>query len=69
MYIIPGEHNQAMLFGALLAYRIMYYLLPLVFSAIILFSYEGYLKYVKRQKLEKIKLFRLQEVAQQEKAG
>ncbi|MBR2922448.1 MAG: UPF0104 family protein [Alphaproteobacteria bacterium] len=69
MYIIPGEHNQAMLFGALLAYRIMYYLLPLIFSAVVLFSYEGYLKYVKRQKLEKIKLFRLQEIAQQEKAG
>ena len=40
MYIIPGEHNQAMLFGALIAYRIIYYLLPLVFSAIILIVYE-----------------------------
>ncbi len=40
MYIIPGEHNQAMLFGALIAYRIIYYLLPLVISAVALLSYE-----------------------------
>jgi phosphatidylglycerol lysyltransferase len=66
MYIIPGEHNQAMLFGALLAYRIIYYLLPLVVSAVVLFSYEGYLKYIKKQKLDKIKLFRMQEIAKQE---
>lgn len=67
MYIIPGEHNQALLFGALLAYRIIYYLLPLVLSAIVLFSYEGYLKYIKKQQLERIKLFRMQEIAKQEK--
>lgn len=67
MYIIPGEHNQAMLFGALLAYRVIYYLMPLVVSAIVLFSYEGYLKYVKKQKLDKIKLFRMQEIARSEK--
>ncbi len=65
MYIIPGEHNQVMLFGALLAYRIIYYLLPLVVSAIVLFSYEAYLKYVKKQQLDRIKLFRLQEMAKQ----
>lgn len=45
MYIIPGEHNQATLFGALIAYRIIYYLLPLIISGIVLFSYEGYLGY------------------------
>ena len=56
MYIIPGDHNQAMLFGALLAYRIIYYLLPMVVSAVMLFSYEGYLKYVKKQRLEKLKI-------------
>ena len=67
MYIIPGDHNRALLFGALIAYRIIYYLLPLVFSAIALFSYESYLKYVKKQKIEKIKLFRMQEIAKQEK--
>lgn len=67
MYIIPGEHNQAMLFGALLAYRVIYYLLPLMISAIVLFSYEGYLKYIKKQQLDKIKLFRMQEIARQEK--
>jgi len=40
MFIIPGEHNQAMLFGALIAYRIIYYLLPLVLSGIMLLVYE-----------------------------
>ena len=58
-----------LLFGALLAYRVIYYLLPLVVSAVVLFSYEGWLKYVKKQKLEKMKLFRMQEIARQEKAG
>ncbi|MCQ2740933.1 MAG: lysylphosphatidylglycerol synthase domain-containing protein [Alphaproteobacteria bacterium] len=62
MYIIPGEHNQALLFGALLAYRIIYYLLPLVIWAIALFSYENYLKYKKKKKIEKIKLFRMHEM-------
>lgn len=57
MYIIPGEHNQATLFGALIAYRIIYYLMPLVFSGIILVTYESYLKFVKKQRLEKIKIF------------
>ena len=37
-----------MLYGALIAYRIIYYLLPLVISGIALLSYEGYLGY--RQK-------------------
>ncbi len=45
MLIIPGEHNQALLFGALIAYRIIYYLLPLLISGIVLFVYEGYLRY------------------------
>lgn len=67
MYIIPGEHNQVLLFGALLAYRVIYYLLPLLVSAVVLFSYEGYLKYIKKQTLEKMRLFRMQEIAQQEK--
>ena len=51
MYIIPGEHNQALLFGALVAYRIIYYLFPLVISGIILVSYEGYLRYIKSRRL------------------
>jgi len=46
--IIPGADNQAMLYGSLIAYRIIYYLLPLVLSGIALLSYEGYLGY--RQK-------------------
>jgi len=53
MYIIPGEHNQAMLFGALIAYRIIYYLLPLVISAIALVSYELGLGFAKKKCLEK----------------
>ena len=38
--ILPGQDNQAILFGALIAYRIIYYLLPLVLSGIVLFCYE-----------------------------
>ena len=57
MYIIPGEHNQALLFGALIAYRIIYYLLPLLLSFVVLFSYEAYLRFVKKQQLERIRIF------------
>lgn len=38
--ILPGQDNQAILFGALVAYRIIYYLLPLIVSGIVLFIYE-----------------------------
>ena len=38
--ILPGQDNQAILFGALIAYRIIYYLLPLVISGVALFVYE-----------------------------
>lgn len=62
MYIIPGDHNQATLFGALIAYRIIYYLLPLLLSGIVLFSYEGYLKYVKKQRLEKLRIFNAEQM-------
>lgn len=48
LYIIPGDHNQAMLFGALIAYRIIYYLLPLLISAIVLISYELALNFDKK---------------------
>lgn len=40
--ILPGQDNQAILFGALIAYRIIYYLLPLVLSGIVLMIYEYY---------------------------
>ncbi len=40
--ILPGQDNQAILFGALIAYRIIYYLLPLVLSGIVLVIYEYY---------------------------
>ena len=58
--IIPGAENQALLYGALIAYRIIYYLLPLVISGIALFSYETYLGYrqkeiKKQRKLELLK--------------
>ncbi len=62
MYIIPGDHNRAMLFGALLAYRIIYYLLPLVISGIMLFSYEWYVSKKNKKKMERIKVFRLQNI-------
>ena len=51
LYIIPGEHNQAMLFGALIAYRIIYYLLPLLISAIVLISYEVTLRIRKKKRV------------------
>lgn len=38
--ILPGQDNQAILFGALIAYRIIYYFLPLLLSGIVLFLYE-----------------------------
>lgn len=53
MYIIPGEHNQAMLFGALIAYRLIYYLLPLVISAVVLISYEVAAGMAKKRRLAK----------------
>ena len=53
LYIIPGEHNQAMLFGALIAYRIIYYLLPLVLSGIILVAYEVGMKLKSKSRLKK----------------
>lgn len=40
--ILPGSDNQAILFGALIAYRIIYYLLPLILSGIVLGIYEYY---------------------------
>lgn len=51
MFIIPGEHNQAMLFGALIAYRIIYYLLPLFISAIALISYEVFENSLRKKRL------------------
>lgn len=42
--ILPGQDNQAILFGALIAYRIIYYLLPLVLSGIVLLLYESFRK-------------------------
>lgn len=50
MFIIPGNNNAALLFGALIAYRIIYYLLPLLVSAAVLFSYESYLRYVRNRR-------------------
>ncbi|MBQ9035089.1 MAG: UPF0104 family protein [Alphaproteobacteria bacterium] len=38
--LMPEEENQANLFAILVLYRIIYYLLPLVISGIVLFSYE-----------------------------
>lgn len=57
--IIPQAENQALLFGALIAYRIIYYLLPLLVSGIVLISYEGYLAYRHKKIVEERKLLRL----------
>lgn len=54
LFIIPGgEGNAANLFGALIAYRIIYYLLPLVVSGVVLMTYEWYLGFDKRRRLGK----------------
>ena len=50
-----------MLFGALVAYRIIYYLLPLLISAIALISYEGYLGYRQNEIKKQRKLSRLKD--------
>ena len=67
--IIPGAENQALLYGALIAYRIIYYLLPLIISGIALLSYEGYLGYhqkeiKKQRKLELLKQKMLEKAGQ-----
>ena len=52
LFIIPGGDDQmANLFGALLAYRIIYYVLPLILSTIVLLIYEWYLGYQHHKKL------------------
>lgn len=54
LFIIPGgEGNAANLFGALIAYRLIYYLLPLVVSGVVLMTYEWYLGFDKRRRLGK----------------
>lgn len=59
--IMPGTENQAVLYGALIAYRIIYYLLPLIISGIVLFSYEGYLGYHQNEIKKQRKLALLKE--------
>ena len=49
LYILPGDNNQVYIFGALIAYRIIYYLLPLVISGVVLFSYEFYLRSIRQR--------------------
>lgn len=51
MVILPGDNNAAYLFGALIAYRLIYYLLPLLLSALTLMIYESNLR--RRRKLSK----------------
>ena len=53
LYIIPGDHNQALIFGALIAYRIIYYLFPLIISGIVLFIYEWYTNYSRNRRLSR----------------
>lgn len=40
LLILPGDNNMAHLFGALIAYRIIYYLLPLILSSLVFVIYE-----------------------------
>ena len=47
--LLPEDENQATLFAILILYRIIYYLLPLVLSGIVLFTYEFHLAENKRQ--------------------
>ncbi len=54
VYIIPGDHNKVYILGALIAYRIIYYLLPLVVSGIVLMVYENYLGHQFRKRRLKI---------------
>lgn len=51
--ILPSDANPAVLFGALIAYRIIYYLLPLLLSGFALISYEAFLRYRHRKLSEK----------------
>lgn len=52
IFIIPGgSENAVKLFGALIAYRIIYYLLPLVISGIVLVGYESYLRISRNKRL------------------
>lgn len=50
LFIIPGD-NPVGLFGALIAYRIIYYLLPLVVSGVVLTSYEWYNNHMRNKRL------------------
>ncbi|MDR2901711.1 MAG: hypothetical protein LBU87_01195 [Lactobacillales bacterium] len=49
LLILPGDNNAAHLFGALIAYRVIYYLLPLIVAGITFVLYERRLK-KKREK-------------------
>ena len=53
LYIIPGDHNQALIFGALIAYNKIYFLFPLIISGIVLFTYEWYTNYSRNRRLSK----------------
>ena len=68
LLIIPGEHNTALLFGALIAYRIIYYLLPLVISGIVLISYETYHKIRRQNQIDEIKAERKKQALAQKQA-
>ena len=49
--LMPENENQANLFAILVVYRIIYYLLPLIFSGIALFIYEYHLAERKNRRL------------------
>jgi len=55
MIALPEMDNPAVLFGALLAYRIIYYLLPLIVASGLFFIYERWLRNRMKRWLEEAK--------------
>jgi len=55
MLTLPGVENPASLFGALLAYRIIYFLLPLIGAGGMFFAYENWLRARMKKWLEEAK--------------
>lgn len=54
---LPGDENRATLFGALLAFRIIYYVLPLLGAGSLFFIYENWLRLRMKRWLSEAKVF------------
>ena len=53
LLILPGDHEMVAILGALIVFRVVYYLMPLVISGIALFTYEGRLKNLRNKILKR----------------